>query len=190
MCEKGCFCTNLTPKEANMKLRFEQTPEHLRDLQKQVFLRGRGKIYLIVIIGIILINIISSTYSEPQVNNSTISTTNFFAEALSWIIPFTIIATLWYFIFKLLTSKASIKKNSPTLIGSRELDISKENIYYKSDIFEGKFAWKGLSSFKKSKLCYFLHIGKFQAIIIPKSAFSSKEQEEEFVQLVSQKLKL
>ena len=84
----------------------------------------------------------------------------------------------------------SIKKNSPSFIGPRELDVTEENIYYKTNEFTGTFNWSGLTDFKESKLCYFLHIGRIQAIVIPKSAFESKEQEEEFATLVNKKLNI
>jgi heme/copper-type cytochrome/quinol oxidase subunit 2 len=176
-------------KLTSMKLIFEQTPEHIKDLQKKVFLGGRLKIYLFVAITLILINIFNFTDSDAGSNSQDIETVNPLAEILSWIIPIVIIGLIWYFVFKKMVGRNSIQKNSPSSIGPRELDITEENIHYKTNEFTGTFNWSGLTDFKESNLCYFLHIGRMQAIIIPKSAFDSKAQETEFTTLVNKKLK-
>ena len=132
-----------------MKLTFEQTPEHIMDLQKKIFFSGRGKIYLIVLIVIILISVFTSGGDKDPVSTEPV---NYLAEILSWIISIVIIGFIWYFVFKKLMGRNSIQKNSPSMIGSRELDISEENIHYKTDEFTGTFNWSGLTDFKESKL--------------------------------------
>lgn len=175
---------------SKMKLIFEQTPEHIKDLQKKVFLGGRGKIYLIIVITLVLLNAFNFIPSDVESNYENADTEISLALVLSWVLPAVIIVLVWYFIIKRAFGKNTIKKNSPSSIGPRELDITEENIHYKTNEFTGTFNWSGLTDFKETKLCYFLHIGKVQAIIVPKSAFESKEQEGEFAALVNKKLKM
>jgi ATP-dependent Zn protease len=146
-----------------MKLTFEQTPEHLKDLQKKVFFGGgRWKIYIIIAVIIVLINIFNFSSSEVENNYQNTETELTLAAVLSWILPIIIIILFWYFIFKRLTGRNAIKKNNPSSIGPRELDISEEDIHYKTNEFTGTFNWSGLTDFKETNLCYFLHIGKIQ----------------------------
>lgn len=171
-----------------MKLIFEQTPEHIKDLQKKVFFGGRWKIYLIIAIVLVLLNVYNFIPSETESYSPDIEMVNPLAEILSWIAPIIIIGLFWYFIIKRAYGKNAIKKNNPSMIGPRELDISAESIHYKTNEFTGTFNWSGLTDFKETKLSYFLHIGKAQAIIVPKSAFESEEQEKEFTILVNKKM--
>jgi len=173
-----------------MKLIFEQTPEHIKDLQKSVLFSGaRWKIYIVIAVVLLLINVLNYTPLDVE-NNHSNAETSFLASVLSWIFPIIIIILIWYFIIRRAFGRNAIKKNNPSMIGQRELDISEDNIHYKTNEFTGTFNWTGLTDFKETNLCYFLHIGKNQAIVVPKSAFESKEQEEEFTALVNTKLKL
>ena len=80
-----------------MKLIFEQTPEHIKDLQKKLFFGGRGKFYLIVLILVILISVFNSITESESTSTEPV---NYLAVILSWIIPIVIIGFIWYFLFK------------------------------------------------------------------------------------------
>lgn len=161
-----------------MKLVFEQTPEHFKSLQKNSLANFAFLKYALVG-GIIMIitNIVLSS-SKIGIPNALII----------WLIIIFITIGLSYFMMRYLITR-SLSKNRDQFLGTREMDISDEKIFYKTPHSESNMLWSGFSKMEESSICYFLYMGTQQAVIIPKSAFENNAQKSEFEKLAKSKIR-
>lgn len=163
-----------------MKLEFEQTVEHIRDLQKNHFLKNKW----IKRFGIFFVIMLALNFYGLSVREG------FKIETLiSIILPVFIMGGIWYLILKYGNKQMTSGKNKDLLIGPRVVEFSEDNINYKTKIIDTNYRWEAVTNFKESDLCFYLYTGSNQALIIPKSAFKDHQQQKGFEELVNRKIK-
>ena len=159
-----------------MKFIFEQTTDDLLDfgkstLKKSLFVKQFG----IVIACLILLNIDRSLFSDEIQTESLIS----------WILPVAIIVFVWIFISRIVLKKQIWNPgNKQTMMGVWEIDLSENFIRVLTPVSDTIYQWSAFSELGQSTKSYFLHIGKIQAIVIPKRAFQGDVEMEEFEEFV------
>ncbi|MFT6320410.1 MAG: hypothetical protein ACJAT4_001335 [Granulosicoccus sp.] len=163
-----------------MKLEFEQTIEHIRDLQKNHFLKNkwikRFGIFFIIMLAI-------NMYGLGEGKSFKIE------NLISTILPIFIIGGIWYAIMKFGNKQMTSGKNKDLLTGHRVVEFFDDKIKYKTKIIDTNYQWEAVTSFKESDLCFYLYTGSAQALIIPKSAFINEQQQKEFEDLIKSKVK-
>lgn len=164
-----------------MELQFTQTQKHLQDLTRTHLKNHR--VLMIAIIVFSLMIILSVATSVSQEGSSV-------GEALfSWLLPLGLMIFIWLFIVFVIRKRQLKGKDAQIATGERHLSLLEDKIIMKTPFTEGTFKWEIVSKLRQSKLCYFIYLGRFQAIIVPKEAFESGAQQQEFEQLVFSKIK-
>jgi hypothetical protein len=82
-----------------------------------------------------------------------------------------------------------VKRNSPETFGEQQLELSEEGLKVTNAICSYTRTWESVYGFKESKEHYLLFIQKALAFVIPKNAFSSIEEMEQFQNKINQYLK-
>ena len=163
-----------------MKLEFEQTVEHIRDLQKNHFLKNKWiKRFGIFMIIMFAFNVIGNfLLPEFKIEN-----------LISSIVPILVIGFLWWFLIRIGNKQMTSEKNKDLLLGPRVVEFFEDKINYKTKIIDTNYQWEAVTSLKESDLCFYLYTGSNQALIIPKSAFKDNQQQKEFEDLINSKVK-
>lgn len=163
-----------------MKLEFEQTVEHIRDLQKNHFFKSKWiKRFAIFFVIMLALNFYTLNKDEGFKMETIISI----------ILPIFIMGGIWYAILKYGNKQMSSGKNKDLLIGPRVVEFFDDKINYKTNILDTNYQWEAISNLKESDLCFYLYTGSVQALIIPKSAFKDEQQKKEFEDLIKSKVK-
>ena len=164
-----------------MKLEFEQTVEHIRDLQKNHFLKNKWlKGFGIFMIIMFAINILGTFLMEEFRIETLIST----------LVPFLTIGIVWWYILRRGNKQMTSGKNKDLLTGPRVVEFFDDKINYKTKILDTNYQWEAVTNLKESGLCFYLYTGSNQALIIPKSAFKDEQQQKEFEDLIKSKIKI
>ena len=167
-----------------MEFHFTQTEAHLYDLTKQywrnIFSNKVFKIVGIFILTLILLNIliVITNYSYLSIK-----------PLLSWFIPFAIIIAIWIVLIPIFVKR---RLRNPAVakiaLGERHIYLNDDKVIVKTPNSETSFDWNIITKLKYSKMSYFLYVGQYQAIIIPKSVFINPTERTDFENFIANKI--
>jgi len=157
-----------------MKLDFEITREDYAGFNKHHFIKKRLKrTILFVALLIVLVEISDGKEFDLNLSIMTASIT----------LP---IIFLIYVLALYSTRYMALKNGS--ILGSREMEFTDENITCKTKDSQMSSNWSAVKSFQKGNKAYYLYLDKNCAYIIPKRAFQSQSDQENFERYVTSKL--
>jgi hypothetical protein len=87
-----------------------------------------------------------------------------------------------------LNKTKSIPDNDGTILGRKELEFSEDKIIYKTEHSEGSSAWTTIKKLEESSKAFYLYMDANMAMLVPKSVFKDKSDEDEFKTLVRRKI--
>lgn len=108
-----------------------------------------------------------------------------FGGIMYFVIPYIYKRSLVGQVRKLLKEGSNI-----SLLGKYEMRLSPDEIHYKTLASETKIKWSSINKVVQNDKYIFIYIGAVQALVIPKSAFTSIEQQKEFLDYVNSNVKL
>lgn len=198
------------------KLKYSYTLADLKDYVKYQYKIPRVKKYItkgyfpLLIVDLIALIIVLI----PAIMNF-ISATVYFAKGemppsdfvdflISWswyylpiALIFIIVCIIIFGICWLINSKDLFSLNSKKLYNTFqgrskdcELELNENGLFFSNSTGNTNIEWKGIIDVHTSEKSIFVFIGDYQSIIIPKRAFNTPEQAQEFIDLVQKKIKL
>ncbi len=169
-------------EDVKFHLKYEQNSDMLLDLSKNFMKTSPFRKYLVWILLFAAVMFLISMLSQTE--------GDLMSQLMSYIFPVALMLGLWYFLFRFILKK-QIKKqqdSSKSLTGWRELIITEKEFYLNSPSSNTTYQWDILHKFQESVENYFLYIAANQAIVVPKIAFKSREEEQAFVSFIEGKV--
>lgn len=74
----------------------------------------------------------------------------------------------------------SLVEGSEGLLGEHVFEIGENGLVERTSVNESHFSWDGIAAIKRDKHNIYVFISQIQGHIIPRSSFSSSEEEEQF----------
>lgn len=168
-----------------MEFHFNQTEAHLYDFAKQYWRNVFNSKVLWVVGILILLLIVLNILAIGMDENTSIS----FKSLIDWFLPILIIVSIWLFFIPILLKRQLRNPHTARIaLGERYIYLNEDKIIVKTPNTESFFEWNIITKLKSSKMSYFLYIGKYQAVIIPKSVFANQAECDHFEHLVANKI--
>lgn len=81
-----------------------------------------------------------------------------------------------------------IPSENGSMLGDKEIDFRNDAIVYADKYSNGQYNWEAIKSMDENRKSFYLYIDTDMAIVVPKRFFVDKKHEQEFRELVQQKL--
>jgi hypothetical protein len=162
--------------EESIDIRFKYTEKEYADAIRWYYLKA-SRIRFDFIVGILLTLIGSMLWFTDQKN------------IIYIVLIVAGVLFLGILIFAININPAKTFRNEPKFRDEYFLNFSSEGIVFKTKHISSTLEWNHYIRFNESEKVYYLVYGQFMLTIIPKSAFKTKKDEEEFKRILMIKLK-
>lgn len=162
--------------EESINIRFKYTEKEYGDAMKSYYIKS-SRIRFDFIIGIALA-LIGTTLWLTDKNN-----------IIYMILILISILFIGILLFAIYINPAKRFREEPKFRDEYYLSFSSNGIEFKTENINSTLKWNHYVKFRENIDFYYLVYGSFMLTIIPKSAFKTKEEDEEFKQLLVSKLK-
>ena len=164
-----------------MEFHFKQTPDHLYDFTMHHWKNSRMVRLLLILLAILIVTNVVMKLSE--------GTEAFTIALLSWLLPLLIITALMAFLLRfLLKRRFNHPKNQPLFTGDRQVSLLDNEVKVKTPVTESIFKWETVTKLEESAMSYFIYMGNYTAIIVPKSAFLNDGERIKFEELIYEEI--
>lgn len=164
-----------------MELHFKQTPDHLYDFTMHHWKNSRMvRLFLILLAILVVTNVVMKLSEGMQA---------FTLALLSWLLPLLIIAVIMAFLLRfMLKRRFNHPKNQPLFTGDRHVSLLEDEIKVKTPVTESIFKWETITKLEESAMSYFIYMGNYTAIIVPKTTFLNDGEHVNFEELIHRKI--
>lgn len=158
-----------------IKISFEQTPKHTKDLMR-THTRSSKYYWVWIVLAVVMILVFATTIFSAERPQQML---------MSYAIAVVPIGIIWYVIIRIAKRNQSRNKE---LYGHRTMTFDLDQIHIKTAVSSTIYAWDAVVKKVESSLSYFLYISSIQALIVPKDAFQTEADRTTFEELCAIKI--
>jgi hypothetical protein len=171
-----------------MEVNYELTPDdlyafQLRGLQKSpIARRSRRNMYIGILVALVILTIVPAIGSDGFVISR--------VSIGFLVIPFVIVVSLTWLIEKRMTRKAILQivkqeKSEKGQLGRHTVKLEETAVVESTAVGEQRISWAGIDRVEHDPDCIYIYTTPMSALVIPKRAFASAADAEEFHNLAS-----